>query len=197
MCTWNTWHDSPKVNVFCSVGNTEVCSPFFFKEGAITGNVYLDMLQNFLITDWQRWSTRICIFLAGWRTFSFLHWCVNISEWHFPDNWVGQGGPHSPDSTPLVYFLWGYVRDKVYHPPLPTSMDDLRNSIRGAITDVLLVTLCCVWEEMEYQWDICYSTAGSHIEILLSTKTSCIWHIITVCNLLYIMSVHFCILWKL
>jgi hypothetical protein len=37
------------VNIFCALGKERVYGPFFFKETAITGIVYLDMLQQFLI----------------------------------------------------------------------------------------------------------------------------------------------------
>jgi hypothetical protein len=37
----------------------------------------------------------------------------------FPNRWLGRDGPiawppRSPDITPLHFFLWGYVKDKVY-----------------------------------------------------------------------------------
>ena len=37
--------DSPKVNVFCAISKNHVHGPFFF-EGNVTGDVYLQMLQN-------------------------------------------------------------------------------------------------------------------------------------------------------
>ena len=37
--------DSPKLNVFCAISKKHVHSPFFF-EGNVTGDVYLQMLQN-------------------------------------------------------------------------------------------------------------------------------------------------------
>ena len=40
--------DSPKVNVFCALSKDRVYGPFFM-ETTITGIVYLDMLQQFLI----------------------------------------------------------------------------------------------------------------------------------------------------
>ena len=39
--------DSPKVNVFCAISNNHVYGPFFF-EGNVAGDVYLQMLQNWL-----------------------------------------------------------------------------------------------------------------------------------------------------
>jgi hypothetical protein len=37
------------VNVFCALSKGKVYGPFFFMEKAITGIVYLDMLEQFLI----------------------------------------------------------------------------------------------------------------------------------------------------
>ena len=42
-------HDSPKVNVFCAISRRRVFGPFFFVEDSVTGKVYLDMLENWLM----------------------------------------------------------------------------------------------------------------------------------------------------
>jgi hypothetical protein len=41
--------DSPKVNVFCAVSRRRVFGPLFFVEKSVTGQVYLKMLQNWLM----------------------------------------------------------------------------------------------------------------------------------------------------
>jgi hypothetical protein len=35
---------------------------------------------------------------------------------------VGVWPPRSPDATPCHFFLWGYVKDQVYVPPLPAKV---------------------------------------------------------------------------
>ena len=42
--------DSPKVNVFCAIPKNNVHGPFFFEEN-VTGDVYLQMLQNWLMDE--------------------------------------------------------------------------------------------------------------------------------------------------
>ena len=42
--------DSSKVNVFCAILKNRVHGPFFF-EGNVTGDVYLQMLQNWLMDE--------------------------------------------------------------------------------------------------------------------------------------------------
>jgi len=52
--------------------------------------------------------------------------------------------PRSPDATPCDIFLWGYVKDQVYVPPLPASIPELKVRIRTAIeiiTDDMLQTV--------------------------------------------------------
>jgi len=42
----------------------------------------------------------------------------------------------SPDATPRDLFLWGYVKDQVYVPPLPASIPELKVRIRTAIETI-------------------------------------------------------------
>jgi hypothetical protein len=44
--------------------------------------------------------------------------------------------PHSPDATPCDFFLWGYVKDQVYVPPLHASIPELKVRIRTAIETI-------------------------------------------------------------
>ena len=34
--------------------------------------------------------------------------------------------PRSPEADPCDFFLWGYVKDQVYVPPLPASIPELK-----------------------------------------------------------------------
>jgi hypothetical protein len=46
---------------------------------------------------------------------------------------IGVWPPRSPDATPCDFFLWGFVKDQVYVPPLPTNISELKVGIRTAI----------------------------------------------------------------
>jgi len=41
---------------------------------------------------------------------------------------------------PCDFFLWGYVKDQVYVPPLPASIPELKERIRTAIE---IITVTC------------------------------------------------------
>jgi len=74
--------------------------------------------------------------------------------------------PLSPDATPCDFFLWGYVKDQVYVPPLHTSIPELKVRIRSAIETITADVLQTVWNELDYRVDVCRITKGAHIDHL-------------------------------
>ena len=57
--------------------------------------------------------------------------------------------PRSPDLTPLDFYFWGYVKGKVYVPPLAQTIDQLKIRIRAAIQTVTIDVLIKVWANMD------------------------------------------------
>ena len=74
--------------------------------------------------------------------------------------------PRSPDATPCYFFLWGYVKDQVYVPPLPVSIPELKVRIRTANETITADMLQTVWNELDYRVDVCRIIKGAHIEHL-------------------------------
>ena len=74
--------------------------------------------------------------------------------------------PRSPDMTPCNFFLWGYVKERVYVPPLPADLDELTNRITAAVKSVTEDTLRHVWDEFSYRVDVVPAAGGGHIEHL-------------------------------
>jgi hypothetical protein len=93
-----------------------------------------------------------------------------------PQRWIGHHGPNenlllwcpprSPDLTPCDFFLWGYVKDTVYVPPLPRNSQQLQNRTVAALGGVTRDMLQRVWQEIHYRLDVCRVTRGAHIERL-------------------------------
>ena len=61
-------------------------------------------------------------------------------------------------------FLWGFVKDSVYVPPLPMSLKELRDRITQALQTITADMLHRVWDEFDYSVDVCRVTQGAHIE---------------------------------
>jgi hypothetical protein len=74
--------------------------------------------------------------------------------------------PQSPDLTICDFFLRGYVKDKVFVPPVPVTLDDLKQRITTATAGVDADMLTRVWQEFDYRVDICHVTEGAHIKHL-------------------------------
>ena len=55
--------------------------------------------------------------------------------------------PRSPDLTPCDFFLWGYVKDNAYKPPLPQNVRELQDRIRAAVQTIDENMLKRVWQE--------------------------------------------------
>ncbi|XP_068082175.1 uncharacterized protein [Anabrus simplex] len=166
--------DSPKVNVFCAVSNTKFYAPFFFNEQTVTGLTYLDMLTEWLL---PQLSERDDYVLQQDGAPSHFHRKVRaFLNQELPQRWIGRGtegdlmlipfSPRSPDLTPCDFFLWGYVRDQVFVPPLPVDIQEVKQRIQAAFESITAAMLARVWEEMDYRVDVCRVTLSAHIEHL-------------------------------
>jgi hypothetical protein len=85
---------------------------------------------------------------------------------HFPGQWICRAAPiacpsHSLDLTPLDFFLWGFIKDRVLVPTLPANVVELQTLIIAAVAEVTSDMLCSVWQEIDYRWDVCHITNGS------------------------------------
>ena len=110
----------------------------FFKKPVNRHN-YLEMLKNsFWSKHYQVESHKKYYFQQGGATPQTVNlvqdWCVS----KFGANFINkqQWPPRSPDFNPCDYFLWGYLKSKVYK-PLPKTLDDLRREVRKINTSTL------------------------------------------------------------
>ena len=71
--------------------------------------------------------------------------------------------PWSADLTVCDFFLRGFIKGKVYVPPLPKTLPELRERINTIIGNVTQDMLERVWQEWEYRLDICCVTRKVHI----------------------------------
>jgi hypothetical protein len=108
-----------------------VYGSFFFMETTITGIVYLDTLQQFLIPQLDGDDQEGRIHFQ--QDCTPPHYLKEVREYlntRFPGRWIGRAAPiawppRSPDLTPLDFFLWGLVKDRVFIPPLSANVAEL------------------------------------------------------------------------
>jgi hypothetical protein len=125
------------------MGNNTLIGPYIFQQN-VNGQVYLNMINQFVVPG--------LIASYGQRqngSIPRVWWIQDGAPAHraaivrnrlqqlFPNRVVGLGHgvewpPRSPDLTPLDFFLWGYLKNKVYQ-TVPANLVDLQNRIQVQI----------------------------------------------------------------
>jgi hypothetical protein len=67
--------------------------------------------------------------------------------------------------NPLRLFLWGFVKDEVYVPAVPTTLNNLMDGIRREAVKSDQRLLKNIWHKVEYGLDVCKTTNGAHTEL--------------------------------
>jgi hypothetical protein len=153
--------DSRKVNVWCGMMKDRIIGPFFFIEPTVTRNIYLDMLEQFAVPQLLPQQPNVIFQQDG----APPHWSLDVRDFldrTFPQRWVGHDGPtkwppRSPDITPINFFLWGNVNDRVYATPI-RDVAELRRKTTYVIRTITSDMLNKTWTEIEYRLDILRAT---------------------------------------
>ena len=80
----------------------------------------------------------------------------------FPNRLLGRDGPtpwppRSPDITPVDFFLWGYVKEKVFLTAVP-DITNLKARIKDAFATITEDMLENTWREIDYRLDVLRAT---------------------------------------
>ena len=135
---------------------------------------FLDMLENWLAQLNTNYDDYI-LQLDGAPPRPHFHRNVRgLLNRFLQQRWIGRAAkvdnhllpwrPCSPDLTPCDFFLWEFVKDSVYVPPLPMSLKELRDRITHALQTITADMLHPVWDEFYYRVDVCRVTQGARIE---------------------------------
>ncbi|GBL80916.1 hypothetical protein AVEN_26325-1 [Araneus ventricosus] len=87
------------------------------------------------------------------KTSSVKQYLVEEQEWP----------PHSPDLTPMDFFLWGYLKQQVYATPPPT-LQDLQRRITNACASVTPAILHRVQRQVQARVQMCIVADGEKFE---------------------------------
>ena len=76
--------------------------------------------------------------------------------------------PGHSELTLCDFFLWGFVKGLVYLPPIPRDADELKARITKAVATIDNAMLGCIWQKfkLDYRFNVCCVTNGTHIEHL-------------------------------
>ena len=74
--------------------------------------------------------------------------------------------PYSPDLSACDYWLWGYIKDKVYRNS-PQTIDDLKHNIKTTIEAIDTDMLGRVMANFEKRLEYVVAADGGHFENLI------------------------------
>lgn len=168
-----------KVNVWAGIIGNRVVGPKFF-DGALTSDIYLEFLRDELIPSLAvLYPNEVDADIPA-NTVWFQqdgappHYGRHVREYLdevFPMRWIGRRGtlewpPRSPDLTPMDFFLWGYIKNKVYV-TRPQDIEELKERIRTEIRRVPHEMLTNVRRHFYERLGHCQVMNGQHFEHLL------------------------------
>lgn len=168
-----------KVNVWAGIIGDHVIGPKFFN-GNLTGEQYLAFLQEDLIPclsalfpnpiDPDLFDDRIWFQQDG----APPHFALNVRRYldeNFRNRWIGRRGAiewpaRSPDLTPMDFFLWGYLKSKVFVNK-PDSIDTLKERITHEIRQIPPEMLRNARNGFYRRLGHCQEVNGAHFEPFL------------------------------
>lgn len=161
------------VNVWCGIIGTKIIGPFFII-GNLDGNKYSDFLHNVLPTlleDVPLERRATMWYQHDGCPAHYSQAAREILNRVYGDHWIGRGGPtpwpaRSPDLTPLDYFLWGSMKEKVYR-TAPTTPEDMQQRIINACSEITEDVLKNVHDSFSRRILKCIEVEGQHFEHLL------------------------------
>lgn len=172
---FNVSSNRQKVHVWAGLcGNGTLIGPFFFDRN-INAITYLDMLETNVFPQLQR---NYNVFLGERQ--NNLWWVQDGAAAHranqvrdrirevFGQRVIAMGHDvewpaRSPDLTPCDFFLWGWLKQKVYVTP-PENLEDLRNRILNSVQNLTPRMIVNAIRAMETRAGKCVNNNGRHVE---------------------------------
>lgn len=160
------------VNVWGGIVGDFVIGPHFFEE-TLTGATYLNFLQNNLPILLEDLPLNIRRSLWLMHDGASVHSTQNVKRYlddTFPQRWIGRGSdvpwpPRSPDLTTCDFFLWGYVKERVYQEAF-TNINNLKQAIRNAFQSIDRNMLLQVRRSFRDRIELCQERNGHQLEHL-------------------------------
>jgi hypothetical protein len=117
-----------------------VFGPYFFEEVIVTADRYVEMLETFLRPKLDNVDTEHLWFQQDRATAHTARRSLGMLREMFPGHLISLKGivgwpARSPDLSPCDFFLWRYLKEKVFK-HRPQSLEDLKERIRQKINAI-------------------------------------------------------------
>lgn len=167
-------HQRPwSVNVWCGILGNKLIGPYFI-DGTLNGIKYRNFLEHELpplLEDVALPIRQIMWFQHDGCPAHYSATAREVLNRDFNGRWIGRGGPvnwpaRSPDLTSPDFFLWGYLKDKVFQ-QAPTTREYMIQRIRNACAEIPADMLLSCVQSFEKRINKCLEVQGHNFEHLI------------------------------
>ena len=159
-----------RTTAWAAIGRHNIYGPFFFDE-SVNSDRYLVMLRDKFWPALQRsYKEEEALFMQDGAP---PHWAIQVRRWldeHFPQRWMGRGSPNmpwsprSPDLSPCDFFMWGFIKSRVYT-TRPTDIPDLKLRVQTAFHEITPDMRQNVVRECHKRLEKVIENSERHIEV--------------------------------
>jgi hypothetical protein len=171
---------SSHLTVWCGVTMRGIIGPFFFENEngdtvTVNGERYMNMLHDYVFPKLVEIKlTRGVWFQQDGATSHTSKANIGLLKSKFHGRLISKFGdvwwpPRSPDLTPPDFFLWGYLKEKVYRNK-PKNLDQLKCNITEEISAIPIDTLKKVMNTLPQKMESCIKANGSHLSDVIFKK---------------------------
>ena len=159
-----------RVMVWVGVWSGGRLGPYFF-DGSVNGQSYLKMLREFVVKELREKRADFGNFFIFQQDGAPAHWAVNVRRFLDTtfDQWIGRRGSiewpaRSPDLTVVDFFLWGYLKEKVFERN-PSSLAELKRFIKEEFHKIPQEMIARACRSVKTRYELCIELEGKQIKI--------------------------------
>ncbi|CAK1590754.1 unnamed protein product [Parnassius mnemosyne] len=165
-----------RVTVWCGFWSGGVIGPYFFENEAeiavtVNGIRYRNMITDFLWPQLDGMDLDNMWFQQDGATCHTAHETIDLLQQRFPEHIISRNSdvnwpPRSCDLTPCDFFLWGFVKSRVYANK-PETIPELKSEIQRVIGEIQPHLCAKVMENFMKRVMACHRSRGGHLPDIL------------------------------
>lgn len=172
---------SPKVTVWAAISAHGIIGPYFFENEqgqsvTVNSDRYIAMLRDYFFPQLQQFEAynRATWFQQDGATCHTSNASLAVVNEMFAGKLISRRGdiawpPRSPDLTPPDFFMWGYLKSKVYSNN-PATINQLKTNIREEMTAIPRAMCERVFTNLRFRFEECLQRDGAHLNDVIFKK---------------------------
>lgn len=156
-----------KIGVWVALSRRRIIGPIFFNETINAERYRTQILQPF-IEQLHDDEIRNGYFQQDGAPGHVAHATIQFLQEFFDERVISRGiwPARSPDLTPLDFFLFGYLKNKIFQNRIHT-LEELQEAITREIQNINVNTLIALFENKKRRVNLCLANGGGHFEHFL------------------------------